>query len=85
MGCWLGLRALKTRNFYFCQVIKKIKNKLKGFLQRILQEVMRKNNTWNIDEKIEPAYHIEDCQSYNEKDFKNGMRLYIRIESAAVY
>ena len=32
------LRALKTLYFYFCKVIKK----LKGFLQRILQEIMKK-------------------------------------------
>ena len=42
------LRALKTLYFYFCKVIKKLKNELKGFLQRILQEIMEKNNTWNI-------------------------------------
>ena len=43
MGCWLGLRALKTLYFYFCRVLKKLKkNKLKGFLQRILQEIMNK-------------------------------------------
>ena len=24
MGCWLGLRTLKTLNFYFCKVIKKL-------------------------------------------------------------
>ena len=47
MGCWLGLRALKT--FYFCKVIKKnTKLELKAFLQRILQEIVKKNNTWNI-------------------------------------
>ena len=68
MGCWLGLRALKT--LYFYKVIEKLKNKLKGFLQRILQEIMKKNNTWNIrrmvDEMIVPLTHrpsiIKDCQ-----------------------
>ena len=37
---------------------------MKGFLQRILQEIMKKDNTWNIrrlvDETIDPAYYIED-------------------------
>ena len=47
------LRALKTLCFYFCKFIKKMKKcieswKLKPFLQRILQEIMKKNNTWNI-------------------------------------
>ena len=43
------LRALKTLYFDFCNVIKKnYENKLKGFLQRILQEIMKKNNAWNI-------------------------------------
>ena len=43
------LRVLKTHYFYFCNFIyiKKI-NKLIGFLQRILEEIMKKNNTWNI-------------------------------------
>ena len=41
VDCWLGLRALKTLYFYFCKVIKK-KKKLKGFFQRILQEIMKK-------------------------------------------
>jgi len=36
------LRALKTLYFYFCKFIKKYKNKLKQFLQRILQEIMKK-------------------------------------------
>ena len=36
------LRALKTLYFHFCNFIKKLKNKLKGFLQRILQDFMKK-------------------------------------------
>ena len=35
-------------------------------LQRILQEIMKKNYTWNIrrlvDETIDPAFYIEDCR-----------------------
>ena len=36
------LRALKTLYFYFCNFIKKYKNKLKWFLQRIMQDFMKK-------------------------------------------
>ena len=47
---------LKTLYFYFCKFMKK---KLKWFLQRVLQEIMKKNNTWNIwclvDESFVPA------------------------------
>ena len=53
MGCWLGLRALKSLYFYFCKVIK---NKLKGFLQRILQEILKKNNTWNIRRLVNESF-----------------------------
>ena len=43
------LRALKILYFYFCNLIKNSENKLQGFLQRILQEILKKNNsTWNI-------------------------------------
>ena len=42
------LSALKTLNFYFCNFIRKLENKLKGFWQRIWQEIMKKNNTLNI-------------------------------------
>ena len=47
MGCWLGLKALKTLNFFLLSY-KRIEKKLKEFLQRILQEIMKKNDTWNI-------------------------------------
>ena len=57
VGCWFGLRAVKT--LYFCKVIERWNNKLKGFLQIILQEIMKKNYTWNIrclvDETILPT------------------------------
>ena len=50
------LRALKTLYFYYK---KKTKNNLKRFLQRILHEIMKKNNTWNmrrlVDESFVPA------------------------------
>ena len=36
------LRALKTFYLYFCNFIKKSENRLKGFLQRLLQEIMKK-------------------------------------------
>jgi hypothetical protein len=35
VGYWLGIRELKTLYFYFCKVIKKLKNILKGLLQKI--------------------------------------------------
>ena len=50
MGYWLGLRALKILYFYY----KKLRYDLKQFLQRILQEIMKKNNTWNI-RRLDPA------------------------------
>ena len=50
------LRPLKTLYFYFCNFIKKIRNKLKGFLQRILKEIMKKNNTWNIRHLVDDSF-----------------------------
>jgi hypothetical protein len=44
VGGWLGLMALKIPYFYFCKVKKILINELKGFLQRILQEIMKKSN-----------------------------------------
>ena len=49
LGRWVDRlinQAHKIHYFYFCKVIKKYKNKLKGFLQRILQEIMKKSNTY---------------------------------------
>ena len=49
MGCWLGLRALKSLYFNSSKVKKRQKNE--RFLQRILKEIMKKDNvyfTWNI-------------------------------------
>ena len=40
------LRALKTLYFYFCKVIKK--KKIERMFAKNLQEIMKKNNTWNI-------------------------------------
>ena len=42
-----------------------IENKLKGFLQRIFQEIMKKiilgtSDTWSM-RPSNPAYYIEDC------------------------
>ena len=51
------LRALKILYFYFCNLIKKSENKLQGFLQRILQEILKKNNsTWNIRCLVDNAF-----------------------------
>ena len=69
MGCWLGLRTLKT--LYFCKVMKNKTNKLKGFLQRILKEIMKKKLFGTSDtgsmrrsshRSSDPGYYIEDCR-----------------------
>ena len=72
MAGWLGIRALKSLNFYFCKFVKlQKKNKLKGFLQRILQEIMKKiilgtSDDWSLSrlshQPSDQAYYIEDCQ-----------------------
>jgi hypothetical protein len=55
-----GLRTVKTL-FFICNVIRKENNKLKGFLQRFLQDIMKKkpHNIWNIrrlvDEWLGPS------------------------------
>ena len=71
VGCWLGLRALKT--FYFCKVIKKnTKLELKAFLQRILQEIVKKiilgtSGAWSMrqlsNRPSKLVYYIEDFQT----------------------
>ena len=67
VDCWLGLRALKTLYFYFCKVKKK---KLKGFFQRILQEIMKKtilgtSNAWSMRQSFhipnDTVYYVKDC------------------------
>ena len=76
--CWLGLRALRNLYFFLCKVIKKIKkNKLKGFLQTILQEIMKKiilrtSDAWSMRQSShgpsDLEYYIEDCRiSYNSQ------------------
>ena len=59
------MKQWKTLYFYYCKVIKK-NNNLKAFLQRILQEIMKKiilgtSDAWSISD---PVYYIEDCQIY---------------------
>ena len=34
---------------------------LKGFFQRILQEIMKKTGAWSSHRPRDPAYYIEDC------------------------
>ena len=67
-----GLRALKTLYFYFCKIIKN-ENELKGFLQRILQEIMEKNNTWNtrplVDESFVPLTQWPTVLYWRLSDF----------------
>jgi hypothetical protein len=49
------LRAIKNLYLYFCKVIKKMKKKLKWFLQRILQEIRNQTlGRWVIC-PIDPA------------------------------
>jgi hypothetical protein len=75
------LRALKTLYFYFCKVIKNHKNKLKGFLQRILQEIMKKilgpSDAWSKSRLShrprDPAYYFEGC-----KIFENLKGIWVR-------
>ena len=45
VGCWLGLRALKTLYFYFCKVIK---NLIERIFANNFARNYEKNNTWNI-------------------------------------
>ena len=45
MGCWLGLRALKTLYFHFCKAIKK---NWKDFCKEFFKKLWKKNSTWNI-------------------------------------
>ena len=49
-------KALKTLYFYFCNSIKKWENKFKGFLQRILQDIMKKDNAWNIMRLVNDSF-----------------------------
>ena len=71
MGCWLGLRALKTLYFYFCKVIKKFLKNWKDFCKEFCKKLWKKNNTWNIRclESFVPVnqgtsitYYIVDCR-----------------------
>ena len=59
------LKALKTLFFFhFCNFIKKIKNQLKGFLQRILQYFMKNINTWNISRLVHELF-VPSAQQTN--------------------
>jgi hypothetical protein len=69
------LRPLKTTHYFrFCKVIKKWKNELKEFLQRILQQIMKENNTWNIrhlvDESFGPSTKQPSVLYWRLTDFK---------------
>jgi hypothetical protein len=48
VGCWLGLRALKTLYFYFCRFIKKIEKKI----EKIFAKNFAKNFARNYEKKI---------------------------------
>ena len=73
------ISALKPLYFYFCNFIKKWENKLKGFFQRILQEITKKkkkkilgtSDAWSTirlsHRPSNPAYCIENwriCSNY---------------------
>ena len=45
----------------FISIIKKIENKLKQFLERILQEIVGKNNTWNIRRLVNESF-VQESQ-----------------------
>ena len=74
------LRALKTL-FIFVNLWEK--NTLKPFLQRILQQTMKKNNTWNIRRLVDESFvplNQQTSESENQQtsvlccrlsDFKN--------------
>ena len=59
MGCWLGLRALKTLYFHLCKVIYKKSERI--FVKNFSRNY-EKNNTWNIrhlfNETILPLHYI---------------------------
>ena len=65
------IRALKILYFYFCKIVKK---KFKGFLRRILEEIMKKiiilgrSDTWSTSRlshrPSNPAYYIEDWRIF---------------------
>ena len=67
LSSFLILGTLKTLYFYFCNFIKKIENKLKGLLQRILQEFMKKkiilgtSDAWSM---IHLAHHPSNLAYY---------------------
>ena len=73
MGCWLGLWALKTLYFYHCKVLKKYKNKLRGYFKDFWKKLWKKiilgtSDDWSLRRSshrpINPAYYIEDCRIY---------------------
>ena len=67
MGCWLGLRALKTLYFYFCKVIKKIKKvNWKDFCKEFCKKLWKNiilgtSDAWSMrrssHQPINPATH----------------------------
>ena len=61
------------------------KNKLKQFLQRILQEIKKKDNTWNIrclvDESFVPSAQqtsVLDCQISNNGASLPGLTPFLK-------
>ena len=73
---WLaGLKLGHSKLFIliFVKLQKNKKNKLKGFLQIILQEIIKKIHTWNIrrlvDETIVPSTHLPRVLCWRLTDF----------------
>ena len=74
--CWVT-GSLKTLYSYFCKFIKEEKKKSKRFLQRILQEIMKKRTILGTSDACSmshssqrpsdpaTAYYVEDCRIYS--------------------
>ena len=66
---------------------------MKGFLQRILQEIMKKlilgtSDAWSMRQSSHrpsnPAYYIEDCWILSSDRIRNGQNVTLRNESQYV-
>ena len=66
MGCWLGLRALKTLYFDFCKVIKKIIERIiaKNFARNDEKMILGTSDVWSTShlsqQTSETVYCIVD-------------------------
>ena len=87
------LRALKTLYFHSWTFIKKWKNKLKRFLQTILQEIMKKKmlgtSTSHLSQPTsKPVYYIVDCRIFAMAIliiFMNGIKVHFWLMVKSVF